>query len=116
MSQNNLVWSTPIWSDEFRIEFDMIVTSQDGSWKSLFHMTRDSNCWMGWGCRVPAVYAQSGKVISIKSCVWMRNIRPKAAVILVYITGRPVITKSGTFNIDCCSERCTVTVGMFNVL
>ena len=40
LSKNNLAWSSPKWSDEFKIEFDLIINKQiPGSWKNLFHMT-----------------------------------------------------------------------------
>ena len=55
LSKGDLVWSTQNWSDEFKVEFDVIVNKElPGSWKSLFHLTTGEN--LGVGGRIPAVF------------------------------------------------------------
>ena len=58
LSRNNLVWSTPNWSDEFKIEFDITVKSEmPNSYYSVFHMTNSND--QGLGKRIPSVYVKS---------------------------------------------------------
>ena len=48
--------SIPEWSDEFKIEYDVIVNKAlSGSWKSLFHLTTGGNINVE-GSRLPAVF------------------------------------------------------------
>lgn len=55
MSKNNLAWSSPNWSDEFKVEFDLIINKQiPGSWKNLLHMTTGENG--GASGRIPAIF------------------------------------------------------------
>ena len=58
LSKDNLVWSTPHWSDEFHVEFDITVTKEmPNSYYSVFHMTNSND--QGVGKRIPAVYVKS---------------------------------------------------------
>ena len=58
MTKGDLVLSIPEWSDEFKIEYNVIVIKeQSGSWKNLFHLTTGED--LGVGGRIPAVFAKS---------------------------------------------------------
>ena len=61
MTKGDHVWSTPYWSDEFKIEFDAIVTEIPPccSRKSLFHLTTGDD--LGVGGRIPAVFVNQDK-------------------------------------------------------
>ena len=60
LTKGDHVWSTPDWSDEFKVEFDVIVNKElPGSWKSLFHLTTGED--FGVGGRIPAVFLNPGK-------------------------------------------------------
>merc|ERR1712154_487550 len=60
LSKGDHFWSTPDWSDEFKVEFDVIVNKElPGSWESLFHMTTGED--LGVGGRVPAVFLNPNK-------------------------------------------------------
>ena len=60
LSKGDLVWSTQNWSDEFKVEFDVIVKKElPVSWTSLFHLTTGED--NGVGCRIPAVFLNSAK-------------------------------------------------------
>ena len=61
MTKGDHVWSTPYWSDEFKIEFDAIVTEipPGSSRKNLFHLTTGEDS--GEGGRVPAVFVRQGQ-------------------------------------------------------
>ena len=61
MTKGDHVWSTPYWSDEFKIEFDAIVTEIPPccSRKSLFHLTTGEDS--GEGGRLPAVFVRQGQ-------------------------------------------------------
>ena len=53
MTKGNLAWSG-VWSDEFTIEFDVIVTSElTDTWHNIFHVTTGDNCCK-LGDRIPA--------------------------------------------------------------
>jgi hypothetical protein len=60
LTKGDHVWSAADWSDEFKVEYDVIVNKDmPGSWKSLFHVTTGENG--GEGGRVPAVFVNPGK-------------------------------------------------------
>ena len=60
LTKGDHVWSTSDWSDEFKVEYDVIVNKDmPGSWKSLFHVTTGENG--GEGGRIPAVFVNPGK-------------------------------------------------------
>ena len=60
LTKGDQVWSTPDWSDEFNVEFDVIVNKElPGSWKSLFHLTTGEN--LGVGGRIPAIFLNPAK-------------------------------------------------------
>ena len=61
LSKGDLVWSTQNWSDEFKVEFDAIVTEVPPccSRKSLFHLTTGEDS--GEGGRVPAVFVRQNE-------------------------------------------------------
>ena len=68
MYKDNLVWSTADWSDEFKVEFDVIVTKELVSQvHNVFHITTGDNVCEG--CRNPAVWANSAKYFTICSNV-----------------------------------------------
>ena len=60
LTKGNLAWSG-VWSDEFTIEFDVIVTSElTDTWHNIFHVTTGDNCCK-LGDRIPAVWANKAK-------------------------------------------------------
>ena len=60
MTKSDHVWTTSDWSDEFRIEYDVIVNKElPGSWKSLLHLTTGENG--GEGGRIPAIFLHPSK-------------------------------------------------------
>ena len=64
LSKGDLVWSTQNWSDEFKVEFDVIVKAElPRSWTSLFHLTTGENA--GAGGRIPAVFVKQAKFFYI---------------------------------------------------
>ena len=64
MTKGNHVWSFSDWSDEFKVEFDVIVNKElSETWGNLFHVTTGQN--LGEGGRIPAVFANQGKYFLI---------------------------------------------------
>ena len=64
LTKGDLVWSTSDWSDEFKVEYDVIVTEDlPPGWKSLFHVTTGED--EGEGGRIPAVFVNSDKYFHI---------------------------------------------------
>ena len=64
LTKGDHVWSASDWSDEFKVEYDVIVNKDmPGSWKSLFHVTTGENG--GEGGRLPAVFVNRGKYFLI---------------------------------------------------
>ena len=60
LSKDNFVWSTPEWSDEFRIEFDVVVEKEiETDWVNIMHMTTGND--NGLGSRIPGVWAHQNK-------------------------------------------------------
>ena len=60
LTKGNHVWSINDWSNEFKVEYDVIVNKElPGSWKSLFHLTTGED--LGAGGRVPAVFVNLDK-------------------------------------------------------
>ena len=60
LTKGDLVWSTSDLSDEFKVEYDVIVTEDlTPGWKSLFHLTTGEN--LGVGGRIPAVFLNPAK-------------------------------------------------------
>ena len=60
LTKGNHVWSIADWSNEFKVEYDVIVYKElPGSWKSLFHLTTGED--LGEGGRIPAVFVNPGK-------------------------------------------------------
>ena len=60
LTKGNHVWSTSDWSDEFKVEFDVIVNKDlSDTWISLFHVTTGENG--GYGGRIPAVFVNKNK-------------------------------------------------------
>ena len=60
LSKDNVVWSTPEWSDEFKIEFDVIVDKElPIDWVNIMHMTTGND--NGLGARIPGVWAHQNK-------------------------------------------------------
>ena len=60
LSKDNAVWSTPEWSEEFKIEFDVIVEKElSNDWVNIMHMTTGND--NGLGARVPGVWANKNK-------------------------------------------------------
>mgnify|MGYP001317328059 CR=1 FL=1 len=59
LTKGNHVWSISDWSDEFKVEYDVIVNKDFSASiaKSLFHVTAGGNS--GYGSRIPAVFVQS---------------------------------------------------------
>ena len=60
LSKGNLVWTTSDWSDEFKVEYDVIVNKElpAGSWKSLFRVATENG---QVGGRIPAVFVDPNK-------------------------------------------------------
>ena len=64
LTKGNLVWSTSDWSDEFKVEYDVIVTEElSQGWGNLFHVTTGED--MGEGSRIPAVFVNQDKFFHI---------------------------------------------------
>ena len=64
MTKGNLAWSGT-WSDEFKIKFDVIVTSEPTEdWNNVLHVTTGNNC-CGLGERIPSVSIYRGEYIEI---------------------------------------------------
>ena len=61
MTKGDHVWSTPYWSDEFKVEFDAIVTEipPGTKGKNLFHLTTGEDS--GEGGRLPAVFVRQNQ-------------------------------------------------------
>ena len=73
LTRDNLAWSIPVWSDEFTIKFDVIVTSElTDIWHNIFHVTIGSN-YNTLGARIPAVWANKEKFFHICSDVGGHN-------------------------------------------
>ena len=61
------VWSFSDWSDEFKVEYDLVVNKEvqggykegPGSWTNLFHLTTGEDT--GVGSRLPAVFVHQDK-------------------------------------------------------
>ena len=64
LTKGDHVWSTPDWSDEFKIEYDVIVNKElSEDTVSLFHVTTGENT--GEGGRIPAVFVSKDKFFLI---------------------------------------------------
>ena len=64
LTKGNHVWSTSDWSDEFKVEYDVVVNKDlSDTWSSLFHVTTGEN--VGYGCRLPAVFVNKDKYFHI---------------------------------------------------
>ena len=61
LTKGDHVWSTPYWSDEFKVEFDAIVTEvpPGSARKNLFHLTTGED--FGEGGRLPAVFVRQNQ-------------------------------------------------------
>ena len=60
LRKDNHVWSFNDWSNEFKVEYDVIINKElPGSWKSLFHLTTGED--LGVGGRIPAVFVNLDK-------------------------------------------------------
>ena len=39
-----MAWTTAVWNDEFKIEFDVVVRKDlDAKWSNIFHLTSSGN-------------------------------------------------------------------------
>ena len=57
MTKGDHVWTTSDWSDEFKVEYDVIVNKDlPGTWKSLLHLTTGDNY-----PRLPAIFLNPDK-------------------------------------------------------
>ena len=64
MIEGNHVWSISDWSDEFKVEYDVIVNKDlSVEWISLFRLTTGEN--FGEGGRLPAVFLNWDKYFVI---------------------------------------------------
>jgi hypothetical protein len=64
LTKGNHIWSISDWSDEFKIEYDVIVHKElSVTWASLFHVTTGQD--QGVGGRIPAVFLNQGKYFLI---------------------------------------------------
>ena len=64
LTKGDLVWSTSDWSDEFKVEYDVIVNKEfSEDWLSLFHVTTGEK--IGKGGRLPAVFVHTSKFFLI---------------------------------------------------
>ena len=60
LSKDYVVWSTHEWSEEFKIEFDVIVEKElSNDWANIMHMTTGND--NGLGARIPGVWANKDK-------------------------------------------------------
>ena len=61
LTKGDQVWTTSDWSDEFKVEYDVIVNKElPGSWKSLLHLTTGDNY-----PRLPAIFLHPNKYFHI---------------------------------------------------
>ena len=70
MTKGNHVWSISDWSDEFKVEYDVVINKDlPGTWYSLFHVTTasksDGKPFNKYGGRIPAVYVNKNKYFHI---------------------------------------------------
>ena len=64
LTKGNHVWSVSDWSDEFKVEYDVIVKKElSETWASLFHVTTGQD--LGEGGRLPAVFLNWDKYFLI---------------------------------------------------
>ena len=64
LTKGDHVWSTSDWSDEFKVEYDVIVNKElSDTWTSLFHVTTGQD--LGEGGRLPAVFLNWDKYFLI---------------------------------------------------
>jgi hypothetical protein len=57
LTKGDHVWTTSDWSDEFKVEYDVIVNKDwAGTWKSLLHLTTGDNY-----PRLPAIFLNPDK-------------------------------------------------------
>ena len=64
LTKGNHVWSISDWSDEFKVEYDVIVKKElSETWTSLFHVTTGQD--LGEGGRLPAVFLNRDKYFLI---------------------------------------------------
>ena len=64
LTKGDHIWSTSDWSDEFKVEYDVIVNKDmPGTWKSLLRVTTGGNS--GEGSRIPAVLVNPSKYFHI---------------------------------------------------
>ena len=64
LTKGDHVWSASDWSDEFKVEYNVIVNKElSVTWTSLFHVTTGKNG--GEGGRLPAVFVNRGKFFLI---------------------------------------------------
>lgn len=60
-----MAWTTAVWNDEFKIEFDVVVRKDlDAKWSNIFHLTSSGN-EEHKGQRIPAVWANREKKFHI---------------------------------------------------
>ena len=61
LTKGNHVWSTSDWSNEFKVEYDVVVNKDlSATWISLFHLTTGEN-YNVLGARIPAVFVNPAK-------------------------------------------------------
>ena len=61
MTKGNLAWSTSDWSDEFKVEYDVIVYNHGNTdWANMLHVSTGSNY-----PRFPAVHLSRDKFLEV---------------------------------------------------
>ena len=62
LTRGNHVWSIPKWSQEFRIEFDILVKMEiNVNEVNVFRITNTDHNYEGLGCRIPAFFVFQSK-------------------------------------------------------
>ena len=61
LTRGNYVWSTPEWSEEFRIDFDIIVEMDfSNDWTNAFRVTNTEDNHGNFGDRITALFVKGG--------------------------------------------------------
>ena len=60
ITKNTLLSTIPLLPKEYEISFDFKATKWPSGWTSILHLTKGADS--GWGNRIPAILAYSGKV------------------------------------------------------
>ena len=130
LTRGNHVWSIPKWSQEFRIEFDILVEMEiNVTVVNVFRITNTDNDYFeqgmdvsnGLGDRIPALFVFQNKQFGFRFRVNGNNnydiqVGPNANVNIQVDNGNlNVVTKTGQFNFDVGSDMNVNVGGNYNL-